>query len=54
MKDYNKARLIGIKSKSLEELFQEREPLYMEFSDMMVNVSGKTPQQIAEEIYQSL
>lgn len=46
--------VIGIKSKSLREVFQEREPLYESYADIIVDVFGKSPDEVAEEIKNKL
>ncbi len=42
--------IIGLSGKSLEQIFDERYPLYKKYADIMVESGGRTPKQVAEEI----
>lgn len=39
---------------SMAEVYREREPLYKKYADTLVVCSGKTPEEIASEIYKRL
>lgn len=41
--------IVGLKSKSLRQIYEERRPLYSEYADITVNCQGKSqPQQVRE------
>jgi len=42
--------IVGLKEKSLGSLYEERQPLYMKYADMIINCTEKTPTEIKEEI----
>ena len=42
--------IVGLKNKSLRQIYDEREPLYSEHADITVNCHGKSQDQLAEEI----
>jgi len=42
--------IVGLKNKSLRQIYDEREPLYSEYADITVNCHGKSQDQLAEEI----
>lgn len=42
--------IVGLRGKTFQKLFKEREDLYKHFADITVDVSQKTPEEIATEI----
>ncbi|MEE8421111.1 MAG: shikimate kinase [Dehalococcoidales bacterium] len=42
--------IVGLKDKSLRQIYQERTPLYAECADITINCPGKSMAQIVEEI----
>jgi shikimate kinase len=46
--------IVGLKTKSLNQLFQERLPLYLQYADVTIDCTGKPKNAIIEEIRQSL
>lgn len=44
--------VIGLHDKTLRQVFDERRPLYLKYADIIINPSGRTPEQIAGEILQ--
>jgi len=42
--------IVGLKSKSLRQIYEERKPLYAKYADITVNCEGKSWDQIAQEI----
>jgi shikimate kinase len=42
--------IVGLKNKSLKQLYDERRPLYFEYADIIVNCRGKSEGQIIAEI----
>lgn len=46
----NTGGVIGIKSKSFKEIFDERKPMYLKYADIVINISNKKPEEIVEEI----
>jgi len=42
--------IVGLRDKSFQELFAERETLYKYFADLTIDTSGKTPSEIGKEI----
>lgn len=46
--------IIGVKTKTFKEVFAEREPLYEKYADIVIEVFGKSPEQIAEEIKEKI
>jgi len=42
------------KEKEAKKLYKQRIPLYKEMADIIINVEGKTPQEIAKEIKKKL
>ena len=42
--------IVGLKSKSVRELYEERTPLYKRYADITINCSRKSDSEIAEEI----
>jgi shikimate kinase len=46
--------IVGLKQKTLRQIYEERKPLYSRYADLTVIVSGKSLQQVVEEIKTSL
>ena len=44
--------IVGLKSKSLREIYEERKPLYSRYADITVNCQGKSQDQVVSEILQ--
>lgn len=42
--------IVGLRGKTFEELFKERENLYKHFADITIDASQKTPEEIVAEI----
>ncbi len=42
--------IVGFKSKSLREIYDERRPLYSKYSHIIVHLEGKSPEQVISEI----
>jgi shikimate kinase len=42
--------IVGWKSKTLCEIYDERRPLYLKYADITVTVTGKSPEQVTGEI----
>ncbi|MFC1948352.1 shikimate kinase [Chloroflexota bacterium] len=42
--------IIGYKTKSLREIFDERQPLYLKYADVVVNQEGKSQQLVIRDI----
>jgi len=42
--------IVGFKSKSLREIYDERRPLYSKYSHIIVHLAGKSPEQVISEI----
>ena len=42
--------IVGLKSKSLREIYDERKPLYSRYADMTIDCRGKTWDQVVREI----
>ncbi len=42
--------IVGLKSKSFEDLYSERENLYMKHADFVIDANNKSPEQLAQEI----
>ena len=42
--------IVGLKRKSLKQIFDERQPLYRKYADIIIPCDGKSWEQIAEEI----
>lgn len=54
IKDLPTRGIAAIPGHSLEDIYQERCPLYERFADITVDCDGKSPEQIVEEIRQAL
>ncbi len=46
--------IVGLKTKSLDQLFEERLPLYLQCADVTIDCTGKSKNAIIEEIRRSL
>ncbi|MDO8577322.1 MAG: shikimate kinase [Candidatus Wildermuthbacteria bacterium] len=46
--------IVGIRTKSLEQVFKERLPLYEKYAEVTIDVQGKSPEVVAEEIMEKL
>lgn len=46
--------IVGLKTKSLSQLFDERLPLYLKYTDITIDCTGKSKNAIVKEIHQSL
>ena len=46
--------IVGYKSKSLRDLYDERRPLYVRYADLIIDREGKSPTQIVSEIKQAI
>ena len=44
--------IVGLKSKSLREIYEERKPLYTKYADIVINCQGKSQSQIVSEVLQ--
>jgi shikimate kinase len=44
--------IVGLKSKSLRQIYDERRPLYLKYADITLNCQGKSQDQIVAEILQ--
>ena len=44
--------IVGLKSKSLRQIYDERRPLYLKYADITLNCQGKSQDQIVKEILQ--
>ena len=42
--------VVGLKNKSLGQIYDERRPLYFKYADITLNCQGKSQDQIAREI----
>jgi len=43
--------IIGLNSHTLKEIFEERRPLYNKYADIVVQTTGKNPNELAQEIF---
>lgn len=44
--------IVGLKSKSLRQIYEERRPLYAEYADITINCQDKSQDQVIREILQ--
>lgn len=44
------SRVVGIKTKSIEEIYESRNPLYKKWADITIKIEGKTNEKIVQEI----
>lgn len=49
-----KRGIVGLKTKSLSQLYNERLPLYLKYTDVTIDCTGKSKNAIVNEIHQSL
>ncbi len=54
LKNASTRGIVGLKSKSLREIYDERQPLYAKYADITVDPEGKSPEQVIEEIISRL
>jgi shikimate kinase len=54
LSDASTRGIIGLKGKSLAEIFAERSPLYMRYADIVINSDNLTCPQITREILRQL
>ena len=50
--DMSARGIVGLKNKSLRQIYHERRPLYSEYADITVNCQDKSQEQLAREILQ--
>jgi shikimate kinase len=43
--------IVGMKKNTLRQLFNERQPLYIKYADVVINCTGKSKNRIIEEMY---
>jgi len=41
--------IVGLKNKSLNQIYQERRPLYLKYAEISIDTTDKTPEEAAEE-----
>ena len=46
--------IVGFKSKSLKEIYDERRPLYSKYADITIDPEGKLPEQVVKEILEMI
>jgi shikimate kinase len=46
--------IVGLKTNTLQHLFNERQPLYIKYADVVINCTGKSKNRILEEMYHIL
>ena len=44
--------IVGLKTKSLKQIYDERKPLYAKYADITIDCAGKSWEQIADEVLQ--
>lgn len=54
LKKSSQRGIVGLKTKTLKQLFDERLPLYLKYADIIIDCSGKSREAVAKEIYQKL
>jgi shikimate kinase len=52
--DFENRGIIGLKNKSLKEIYKERKPLYDKYADITINCENKSKEEIIKEILISL
>jgi len=52
--DASQRGIVGLKTNKLHVLFQERQPLYFRYADIVIDCKEKSKDQILEELYYSL
>jgi shikimate kinase len=50
LKNAQSRGIVGLKRKSLREIYDERWPLYSRYADITINSSGKSPDKVVKEI----
>jgi shikimate kinase len=53
MNDAASKGIVGLKDKSLKQIYEERRPLYAKYADVTVNCRGKTMAELVREIRDS-
>jgi len=48
--DVSDRGIVGLKNKSLRQIYDERSPLYSRYADVTINCQGKSQDQLAREI----
>ena len=46
--------IVGMKTNTLRQLFNERQPLYIKYADVVIDCTGKSKNRILEEMYHIL
>ncbi len=46
--------IVGLKTKSLREIYDERQPLYASYADITIDVTGKSKEEVVSEILKYL
>lgn len=54
VKDLPSRGIAATPGKTLDDLYEERCPLYERYADVVVNCDGKTPEQVVDEIVQAV
>lgn len=54
VKDLPSRGIAAIPGQTLEDLYEERVPLYERYADIVVSCDGKTPEQVVEDIMQAV
>jgi shikimate kinase len=44
--------IVGLKTKSLKQIYDERKPLYAKYADITIDCAGKSWEEIADEVLQ--
>jgi shikimate kinase len=52
LKNASTRGIVGLKKKTIYQLYNERRPLYLKHADLIINCTRKTKYMIAREIYQ--
>jgi len=42
--------IVGLKTKSLKQIYDERQPLYAKYADITIDCAGKSWEEIADEV----
>jgi shikimate kinase len=50
IKNASSRGIVGLKNKTLRQIFEERKPLYSEYADFTINMQGKSRDQVVNEI----
>ncbi len=50
VKNKEQRGIIGLKTKSLREIFEERKPLYLGYSDVVISCTNKNKEEIVERL----